>query len=84
MNNAMTSAAVKAAYAAAGLKVRVRDCGKTLRICPVGEAEFPKDRVAEVANGLGFTSVLGLPIVAYSFNGSRELFAYKPGAIVRC
>jgi hypothetical protein len=79
----MTSQDVKEIFAAHGLKVRVRDLRNHFRICPVGRHEFPHYLIALIANAHGFTNVCGLPIDWASFNGYRELSAYKPGAIVR-
>jgi hypothetical protein len=71
------------AFAAHGLKVRVRDLGRKFRICPRDGQAFDLERVSAIANGLGLTGPSGLPITRFVFNGSRELSAYKPGAIVR-
>lgn len=79
----LQQSAIKTAFAARGVKVRLRNFPRSVRICPVGETAFPMDVVADVANALGFTNACGSTIERFSFNGSRELNAYKPGAVVR-
>jgi hypothetical protein len=77
----MTSADIKAAYAAAGIKVRIRNFTRNFRVCTVNSTRFDHVAAAAVAASLGCTDVLGRP--GCNFNQPHELFAYKPGAIVR-
>ena len=81
-NTELTSKSVVAAFAAKGVKVRVRDLGKKFRICPVS-GSFDLVAVSAIANELSLTNACGLPINRFAFNGATELAAYKPGAIVR-
>ncbi len=76
----MTSATIKAAFAAAGIKVRVRDLDAKFRICTLsGEAHNQAASVA-VASSLGMTDCLGR--AGGTFEG-YVMWSYKPGAIVR-
>ena len=77
----MTSADIKAAYAAAGIKVRIRNFTRNFRVCTLDSTQFDHVAAAAVAASLGCTDVLGRP--GCNFNQPHELFAYKPGAIVR-
>jgi hypothetical protein len=79
----LTSEYVKRLFASQGVRVRVRDQRNKFRICPMRGADFPTELVAAIANSIDLTNACGEPIRWSSFNGSRELFAYKPGAIVR-
>ena len=77
----MTSATVKAAFAAAGLSVRVRDLKCKFRICPVVPVDFDQAAVVAVAKSLGFTDPIGR--LGAMFNTRQEAICYKPDAIVR-
>ena len=79
----MNSQQVKAAFAAAGIRVRVADQGLKFRICPLRDTDPAFDQPAALAVGasLGLTSVL--LEAGGQFNTTRELIGYKPGAIRR-
>ena len=77
----MTSSDVKSAFAAAGIKVRVRDLRIKFRVCTVSGQPHDKKAAASVAASLGCTDVLGHS--GAMFLQAHELIAYKPGAIVR-
>ena len=77
----MTSTTIKAAFAAAGIAVRVRDLKCKFRICPVASADFDQPAVIAVAKSLGLTDPLGR--LGVMFNTGREAICYKSGAIVR-
>lgn len=79
----MDSKQVKAAFAAAGLKVRVADQGAAFRICTTSGADLDQAAALAVTSCLGLTDVRGRAD-AGCFNQPHELFAYKPGAIRRC
>lgn len=78
-----TSQTVKAAFKAAGIRVRVADLGLKFRICPMTDADpdFAKADALAVVAALGCTS--SLLDAGGQFNTARELVAYKPGAIRR-
>jgi hypothetical protein len=79
----MNSQHVKATFAAAGIRVRVADLGLKFRVCPLRDTDPDFDQPAALAVGasLGLTSVL--LEAGGQFNTTRELVAYKPGAIRR-
>jgi len=83
----MNSKELAAHFASHGLRIRVRELGNKVRICPVARGErfegFSHYHVALIANALGYTDVCGNRIGWSAFNGYRELTAYKPGAVVR-
>lgn len=79
MTATMTSETVRAMTKAAGLKVRVRDLGPKFRVCGDKPELLQAWALLVVA---GCTNVIGTTEGA-DFNGSRELLAYKPGAIRR-
>lgn len=76
----MNSQTVKAAFAAKGIKVRVRDFGLKFRICDASKA-LHGDAMQAVAVELGFTSAAGN--AGGQWNTGMEFIAYKPGAVVR-
>ena len=76
----MTSSDVKSAFAAAGIKVRVRDLKTNFRICTIsGE---PHDQAASlaVASSLGMTDCFGRAGGTFE---SYVMWSYKPGMIIR-
>ena len=77
----MTSATIKAAFAAVGITVRVRNLKCKFRICPIASADFDQPAVIAVAKSLGLTDPLGR--LGVTFNTRREAICYKPGAIAR-
>lgn len=76
----LTSADVKAAFAAEGLKARVRDFKQNFRICDVDRKQH-EAIVHRVAVSLGLTRVLGEP--GGEWNGDTWFVGYKPGVIRR-
>ncbi|AKJ28805.1 hypothetical protein [Caldimonas brevitalea] len=76
----MDSKQVKAAFGAAGIKVRVADQGLKFRVCTQNSEPYA-DRAAakRVAASLGLTDVFAAP--GGQFSQSHELIAYKPGSI---
>ena len=79
---AISPADIKAAFAAAGFKVRVRNFPMKFRICPTGSTTFSdRDAVKAVAASLGLTDTRAQ--AGGLFNGSAEFIGYKPGQIVR-
>lgn len=79
----MNSQQVKAAFATAGIRVRVADLGLKFRVCPLRDTDpdFNQPAALAVGTSLGLTSVL--LEAGGQFNTARELVAYKPGAIRR-
>ena len=79
----MNSQHIKTAFAAAGIRVRVKDLGLKFRICPLRDTDPDFNQPAALAVGasLGLTSVLLEE--GGQFNTTRELIGYKPGAIRR-
>lgn len=76
----MTSQQVKAAFASAGIRVRVADLGLKFRICPLRDSYPDFDQSARrVGASLGLTS--SLLESGGQFNTTRELIGYKPGSI---
>ena len=76
----MTSSEVKAAFAASGIKVRVRNLREKFRICTLSEQPHDQKASIAVASSLGLTSVYGYP--GGTFEG-YVMWAYKPGMIIR-
>jgi len=82
----MTSAAMKTALLSLGIKARIRDCGRSLRVAPVKGEWVSREAVISALNTIhashGVTNYAGRGFDSHSFN-MHEVFVYKPGAIVR-
>jgi hypothetical protein len=75
-----TSSSVKAILAAAGVRVRVRDFGRKLRVCPASSREFPRDlfdRIAEVMTAAGLKGPMGTTLSRHDFHGGECIFGYR-------
>lgn len=81
MTNTMTSAAIKATFAEAGIKVRVRDFCRKFRIVPTkytfNAPAWDRELVSAILNNIGLTTAFGAPISRSVFNGYNEICAYK-------
>lgn len=72
----MTSNDIKAAFNAAGIKVRVANHGAKFRICVLGDKPHTADSQT-VAASLGLTGTDGKP--GGDIQQPHEMVAYKPG-----
>lgn len=77
----MNSAQVKEAFAAAGIKVRVKDLGGKFRICRIGDVAHVLADSNAVVSSLGLVDVFGK--ACGMLNQAHELVAYRPEAIRR-
>lgn len=74
----MTSNDIKTAFAAAGIKVRVKSLVRNFRICTV-DGSAHSDNSQSIAASLGMTAANGRP--GGSINQAHEMFAYAPGFV---
>jgi len=77
----IATAAIRSAFAAVGVNVRVRHFGAKARICRCDMQPFDRAQADRVTAGLGMTNAAGQP--GGQINQAHEVFAYYPGAIVR-
>lgn len=78
----MNSQQVKAAFAAAGIKVRVADQGLKFRVCRLGEVAHDVQASNAVCASLGLTDCFGK--LGGVLLQPHEMACYKPGAIRNC